>query len=110
MHPMQDKSDVAMLVRRIGKDQTDNVVGLPGRNFATPLSAEEALVSWMLDLPDGASISTAARYALRHADAGSANSPEVERFFRYLRQAVDYAGRMPPSPNRRSRRRGRWRQ
>ncbi|MEM9104435.1 MAG: hypothetical protein AAGC96_02175 [Pseudomonadota bacterium] len=109
MHPMQDNSDVANLVRRIGRKEENNVVALPGRGVAMPLSAEEALVSWMLDLPDGATISTAARYALRHADAGSDNSPEVERFFRYLRQAVDYAGRMPPSPDRRTRRRGRVR-
>ena len=107
MHPMQDNSDMARLVRRIGRNEDDTVVALPGCGLAMPLSAEEALVSWMLDLPDGATISTAARYALRHADAGSANSPEVERFFGYLRQAMDYAGRMPPGPKRRSRRRGR---
>lgn len=106
---MQDNSDLAMLVRRIGRSEDDNVVALPGRGHAVPLSAEEALVSWMLDLPDGATISTAARYALRHADTASTNSPEVERFFRYLRQAVDYAGRIPPTPDRRSRRRGRGR-
>ena len=108
MHPMQDNSDVARLVRRIGRDDADNGIGLPGRRGAT-LSAEEALVSWMLDLPDGASIGTAARYALRHADAGIANSAEVERFFGYLRQAAEHAGRMPPGRRRKSRRRGRGR-
>lgn len=95
-HPMQDNSDVAMLVRRIGAN------GLCGP--LTALSAEEALVCWMLDLPDRASVVTAARYVLRHADAGPANSAEVERFFGYLRQTIAFGGHTPPS-RRRTRRR-----
>jgi hypothetical protein len=109
MHPMQDNSDIARLVRRIGRRNLENVVGLHEPGLARSLSAEEALVSWMLDLPDGASIGTAARYALRHADAGHANSAEVERFFGYLRQAVGCAGAMPHAPRRRARRRRRGR-
>lgn len=99
---------MARLVRRIGRYNGDNVVNLP--ECAEALSAEEALVSWMLDLPDGASIGTAARYALRQADSAAANCAEVERFFGYLRQTVDYARHVPQAPRRRSRRRGRGRQ
>ena len=105
---MQDNSDMARLVRRMSGHNGDNVVSLSER--AEALSAEEALVSWMLDLPDGASIGTAARYALRQADVADARCAEVERFFGYLRQTVDCAGRVTPVPGRRSRRRGRGRQ
>ncbi|MCP4314961.1 MAG: hypothetical protein GY789_02700 [Hyphomicrobiales bacterium] len=93
MHPMQDSSDLGRLVRRIGRRDTKNVIELHSDGCSVTLSAEEALVSWMLDLPDGAAITKAARYALRHADAGSANSAEVERFCGYLRQAMMAAGR-----------------
>lgn len=89
---MQDDSDLGRLVRRIGRRDRTNVIELRNDGCSVCLSAEEALVSWMLDLPDGAAIKKAARYALRHADAGSANSPEVELFCFYLRQAMVAAG------------------
>ncbi|MEX3011880.1 hypothetical protein [Hoeflea sp. TYP-13] len=95
MRPMQDSSDLGRLVRRIGKPDRANVVAIRKDRSFEPLSAEEALVCWMLDLPDDAAIPKAARHALRYADAGSANSPEVERFCGYLRQAMTAAGNSP---------------
>ena len=105
MHPIQDSSELARLVRRIGRRDTENVVELHGDGDSARLSAEEALVCWMLDLPDGAAVTKAARYALRHMDAGSANSAEVERFCGYLRQAMVTNSRAPKL--RRGGRRGR---
>lgn len=103
MHPIQDNSDLGQLVRRIGKPDETNVVAFRKGPRYEPLSAEQALVYWMLNLPDAAGVAQAARYALRHADAGADNSPEVERFCDYLRQAITADGDTPP-PRRRSRR------
>ncbi|WP_136657998.1 hypothetical protein [Nitratireductor sp. XY-223] len=103
MHPIQDNSDLGQLLRRIGRPDETNVVAFrKGRRYE-PLSAEQALIYWMLNLPEAAGIGRAARYALRHADAGSEDNPEVERFCDYLRQAITADGAVPP-PRRRSRR------
>lgn len=100
---IQDSSDLGRLVRRIGKRDGTNVIELREDSASRPLSAEEALVSWLLDLPEGAAVPKAARYALRHLEAASAGSPEVERFCGYLRQAIVAASQTPVS--RRGRRR-----
>ncbi|MEM6463661.1 MAG: hypothetical protein AAF724_17280 [Pseudomonadota bacterium] len=96
---MQDSSDLGRLVRRMRQPANEptsgpgngpangNVIAFKTADAERPLSAEEALVTWMLDLPDSAAIETAARYALRHLAHGLNRSPEVERFCRYLRQA-----------------------
>ena len=88
MHPIQDNSDLGRLVRRIGKPDETNVVAFRKGPRYEPLSAEQALVYWMLNLPDAAGVAQAARYALRHADARADNSPEVARFCDYLRQSI----------------------
>ncbi|MCY6383189.1 hypothetical protein [Hoeflea prorocentri] len=103
MFPVQD-SDIGRIVRRIGRPDGTNIVALRKDRSYRPLSAEEALIQWMLDLPTGAAIDKAARYALRVVDAGPAMSPDVQLFCDYLRQAIE-ASQIPVSPNRRRRRR-----
>lgn len=106
MFPMQDNSDLGRLVRRIGMPDTGNIVDLHKDGSGRPISAEEALVSWMLDLPEGAAVPKAARYALRHLETAGAKSTEVERFCAYLRQAM-VAGSRAPTLRRGGRRRRR---
>ena len=106
MHPLQDNSDLARLVRRIGRRGGDKVVDLFKDGSIAPLSPEEALVMWMLDLPEDAAVAKAARYALRHLETAGAKSAEVERFCTYLRQAM-VAGSKTPKLRRGGRRRRR---
>lgn len=84
---LQDDCDLGFLVRRLEAPDTGNVVTMHGDGSVWALTPEEALVHWILDLPDGASIDRAAEYALRAIDRGTGNSPPVDRLCGYLRQA-----------------------
>jgi hypothetical protein len=102
MHPIQDHSDLGELVRKISAPDLTNVVHLRSDCAVKPLTPEEALVHWMLDLPDDAAVCRAADYALRHIDGGADNSPQIDRLCDYLRQVV--TAQPAPAGQRRGRR------
>lgn len=101
---VQTNCELGQLVRRLELPDTDNVVPLGRDAMVTALTPEEALIQWVLDLPDGTSVSRAAEYALRIIDRGDANPPSVDRLCAYLRQAR-VAGSAPRIRSRRHRRR-----
>ena len=103
MFPIQD-SDLGRIVRRIGRPDGDNIVALRTDPGYRPLSPEEALIQWMLDLPEAAAIDKAARYALRVVDADRQANPDIRQFCEYLRQAI-VASEMPLAPSRSGRKR-----
>ncbi len=89
MYPMQDHSELGMLVRRIDMVNPGNIINFGCSTLLVPVSPEDALVSWMLDLPEGAVVSTAAIHALRHVDRGTDNSAGVQLFCDYLKAAIE---------------------
>ncbi len=95
--PIQDDCDLGVLVRRLGLPDTKNVVSLGDNDPVRALTPEEALVHWILDLPDRAAVDRAAEYALRTIDRGDGNTPEIDRLCTYLRQAK-LAGAAPVLP------------
>ena len=103
MVPIQD-SDIGRILRRMGRPEGTNIVALRTDPECRPLSPEEALIQWMLDLPQGAAIDKAARYALRVVHADHRTSPDIRRFCDYLRQAI-VASEMPLVPGRNGRKR-----
>jgi|GEM_PF-6819778 len=96
MVPIPDHSDLGALLRLIEKPDLSNVVALRPDCGVRPLTPEEALIRWMLNLPDAAAVARAADYALRVIDCGATNPPKIETFCAYLRQAMV----AEPSPRR----------
>ena len=101
-HPIQDDCDLGLLVRRMAAPDTTNVVPLHEDEDVRSLTPEEALVEWILDLPDEAAVDRAAEYALRTIDSGDDNTPQLDKLCDYLRQAK--GAEAPVRRQRRSRR------
>jgi len=92
-HPIPDDCDLGELVRSMAAPDTTNVVQIHDHDSVRSLTPEEALVQWILDLPDDAAVDRAAEYALRTIDGGRRNSPELAKLCDYLRQAKVAGGR-----------------
>lgn len=103
MYPMQDHSELGMLVRRLNLINAGNVVNFDSAGLVKSISAEDALVSWMLDLPDGSVVSKAAFHALKHVDRGPENSAAVQLFCDYLKMAMEAEVVSPRRRNGRTR-------
>ena len=103
-HPIQDNCDLRLLVHSMATPDTTNVVTLLEDETVRSLTPEEALVQWILDLPDEAAVDRAAEYALRAIDGGADNSPQLDKLCDYLRQAK-VAGTEAPVRRSRSNRR-----
>ncbi len=86
-HPIPDDCDLGELVRSMAAPDTTNLVQIHDHDSVRSLTPEEALVQWILDLPDDAAVDRAAEYALRTIDGGRRNSPELAKLCDYLRQA-----------------------
>ncbi len=103
-YPIQDDCDLGILVRSLAPTDTTNVVTLHDDETVRSLTPEEALVQWILDLPDEAAVDRAAEYALRAIDGGARNSPQLDKLCDYLRQAKVAAAEAPVRRSRSNRR------